>query len=392
MIETKFNQTEIGLIPEEWEVDCIGEICKIGTGSRNTQDKKDNGIYPFYVRSEQIERIDTFSYDCEAVLTAGDGVGTGKVFHYVNGKFELHQRVYMISEFADNLCAKYFYWYFSNKFYDRVSSMTAKSSVDSVRKEMIEDMTIPLPPIQEQQRIATALSDIDALISALNKKIEKKKLIKQGAMQQLLTGKKRLQGFSEPWQMITIGECFDVFDGTHQTPLYVDNGIPFYSVENVMANNFTHTRYISFNEHQSLTTKRKMAKGDVLMTRIGTIGVCKYIDWSVDASYYVSLSLLKAKGKVDALFFSFASTTKHFKDSLALHSLIYAIPQKINLHEILKVSFIYPTNVKEQCAIATILSDMDKEIAVLDAKRTKYERIKQGMMQQLLTGKIRLTD
>ena len=97
MIETKFKQTEIGLIPEDWRYLTVGELCKVNTGSKNTQDKKENGKYPFYVRSNDVERIDTYTYDCEAVLTAGDGVGTGKVFHYINGKFDVHQRVYIMN-------------------------------------------------------------------------------------------------------------------------------------------------------------------------------------------------------------------------------------------------------------------------------------------------------
>lgn len=176
----------------EWDTKSIKNIATISTGSRNTQDRVKDGEYPFYVRSSTVERINTYSFDGEAVLTAGDGVGTGKVFHYVNGKFDIHQRVYKISDFSKKIHGYFFYLYFSNNFYDRIMSMTAKSSVDSVRMEMISDMEIPLPSIEEQRLISEILKDMESEIELLEQKLEKLKMIKQGMMQELLTGRIRL--------------------------------------------------------------------------------------------------------------------------------------------------------------------------------------------------------
>ena len=174
-----YKRTEMGVIPEDWNVDRIDKHASIKTGSRNTQDRVEDGEYPFFVRSQQIERINSYSYDGEAVLTAGDGVGTGKVYHYVNGRFDVHQRVYRISDFSDRLKSHYFFYQFSMRFYDRIMSMTAKSSVDSVRMEMIAGMELPLPPPAEQRAIAEALSDVDDLLAALDKLIAKKRAIKR---------------------------------------------------------------------------------------------------------------------------------------------------------------------------------------------------------------------
>ena len=184
--------SELGEIPEDWDVSNIGSVLSITTGSRNTQDKLSDGQYPFFVRSQTIERINTYSFDGEAVLTAGDGVGTGKIFHYMNGKFDYHQRVYLMHNFGDRIDGYYFYIYFSNFFYDRIMSMTAKSSVDSVRREMIADMLITLPSKEEQAAIATILSDMDNEIQTLEQRLTKTRQIKQGMMQQLLTGRTRL--------------------------------------------------------------------------------------------------------------------------------------------------------------------------------------------------------
>lgn len=123
-----YKRTEVGVIPEEWNVDRIDQNTSIKTGSKNTQDRQEDGDYPFFVRSQEVERINSYSYDGEAVLTAGDGVGTGKVFHYIQGRFDVHQRVYRITDFSDRLNGRYFFYQFSTGFYNRIMSMTAKSS------------------------------------------------------------------------------------------------------------------------------------------------------------------------------------------------------------------------------------------------------------------------
>ncbi len=192
-INPGYKQTEVGVIPEDWDLDDIENLAHITTGGRNTQDRIDDGQYPFFVRSQTAERINSYSYDGEAVLTAGDGVGTGKVFHYINGKFDTHQRVYRISDFNERVNGYFFFLYFSSRFYNRIMQMTAKSSVDSVRREMIARMLIPLPPTKaEQTAIATILSDMDAEIAALETKLAKAHNLKQGMMQELLTGRIRL--------------------------------------------------------------------------------------------------------------------------------------------------------------------------------------------------------
>lgn len=145
-------------------------MCSISTGKSNTQDKVEDGIYPFYVRSPIVERSNRYLYDEEAVLTVGDGVGTGKVFHYVNGKYDLHQRVYRMFDFSDEVSAKYFYYYFSNHFYEIVMAMTAKTSVDSVRYEMIADMDFSIPNLEEQKKISAYFDHLDHLITLHQRK------------------------------------------------------------------------------------------------------------------------------------------------------------------------------------------------------------------------------
>ena len=166
-------------ITTAWEQRKAKDLCSISTGKSNTQDRIEDGIYPFYVRSQIIERSNRFLFDEEAVLTVGDGVGTGKVYHYVNGKYDLHQRCYRMFDFSDDISAKYFYYFFSNHFYDRVMAMTAKTSVDSVRYEMIADMDISLPNRAEQCKISAYFDNLDTLITLHQRKCDSLKKTKK---------------------------------------------------------------------------------------------------------------------------------------------------------------------------------------------------------------------
>lgn len=172
---------------DSWEQRKAKEVCSIGTEKSNTQDQVDDGKYPFYIRSDVPVRSNKYLYDCEAVITIGDG-NIGKVFHYVNGKFDLHQRCYKMTDFKD-IWGKYFFYYFSTKFYDRAMKMTAKATVDSVRLEMISEMDIKKPPqISEQKQIAEFFTYLDNLITLHQRKLEETKKYKKALMQLLLTG------------------------------------------------------------------------------------------------------------------------------------------------------------------------------------------------------------
>lgn len=177
---------------EKWMETTIWEIVNVTTWNRNTQDRVQEWKYPFFVRSQTVESINTYSYDWEAILTAWDWVWTGKVFHYINWKFDFHQRVYMLHNFWTGVYWYYVYLYFKTYFLERIMSMTAKSSVDSVRKEMIRDMKINLPKYEEQIAIAEVLKDLESNIRHLVQEMNKYKAIKHWMMQQLLTGRIRL--------------------------------------------------------------------------------------------------------------------------------------------------------------------------------------------------------
>lgn len=374
MIESKFKNTEIGLIPEDWEVKTIGDFCDITTGVQNTQDKIDNGKYPFYVRSQQVERIDNYLFDTEGVITAGDGVGTGKIFHYVKGKFGLHQRCYLMHNFDSKVFAKYFFMVFSRDFYERVQSMTAKSSVDSVRREMIADMPIPLPPLPEQRRIAKVLSEADDLIKQWENVIAKKRDIKTGTMQLLLTGKKRLNGFDKPWVEKKLGEVAMVTSGSFVHQNY-QNPNSKYPVYNGGITNTGFYDYYNYEGEKVLVSARGASAGFVNYEK------SKF--WAGNSCYVLTV-------KDKDTFVQFFYRALSFKQYLLIENQQQGSIPAVNKNQLENFVLLFPPTLTEQRAIAEILSDMDEEIKTLEQKVEKMRNIKSGMMQQLLSGKIRL--
>lgn len=154
----------IGEVPEVWNQRRMRYLCRIKTGDKDTINRVDDGKYPFYVRSPKVERINSYTFDGEAVLMAGDGVGAGKVFHYVNGKFGCHQRVYIFHNIKKVL-GQFLFYYMQSNFKYVIEQLSAKSTVDSVRLPMIQDFVVLIPPIQEQKEI---LDYINKELSKLN--------------------------------------------------------------------------------------------------------------------------------------------------------------------------------------------------------------------------------
>ncbi|WP_417241830.1 restriction endonuclease subunit S [Celeribacter sp.] len=251
-------------------------------------------------------------------------------------------------------------------------------------------LAVPDDP-EEQRHLGQALSDADGVVEGLERLIAKKRRIKQGAMQDLLTAKRRLPGFSGEWVVKTLQDlCSQIQDGTHFTPTYVDMGIPFYSVENITARNFDECKFVTPEAHAAMAKRCLPKPGDILMTRIGSIGDTYLVDWNHEASIYVSLCLLRPSPSVDALYLYAYSRSSMFVKGVEDRSLPNAIPKKINLGDIADVEVSMPIDPAEQSAIAFTLNDMDAEITALEARLHKARAIKEGMMQNLLTGRTRL--
>lgn len=164
----------------EWKK--LGDVCEIGTGKSNTNQQVENGKYPFYVRSKDIKRIDEYEFDEEAIIIPGEG-GIGEIYHYINGKYALHQRAYRIHVLKDYIKSKYVYYYMQAYFYNFILKSAVGSTVSSIRKGMIENFEIPIPSLKTQERIVKILdtmvdhftqleAELEAELEARNKQYE----------------------------------------------------------------------------------------------------------------------------------------------------------------------------------------------------------------------------
>lgn len=187
----------LGEIPAHWEVKKLKFICDIRTGEKDTVNAVEDGKYPFFVRSQNIERINTCSFDCEAVLTAGDGVGVGKVYHYYNGPFDFHQRVYMMNNFK-YISGLFFYNYIMSNFHKVALDGGAKSTVDSLRLPTFLNFMFTTPTEEEQQTIVAFLDQetrkIDNLISEAEKSIALLQERRTALISAAVTGKIDVRG------------------------------------------------------------------------------------------------------------------------------------------------------------------------------------------------------
>jgi len=408
------HATDIGLLPGDWSVERIGELApKVGSGVTPRGGSK---VYlssgrPF-VRSQNVGwgslLLNELVYISDAIHStfSATEVHSGDVLLNITGASigrcaiaderlkggNVNQHVCIIRTDPARANSRFLgYVLLSDIGQRQIDSFQAGGNRQGLNFGQVRSMLIPLPPIiKEQERIAEALEDADARIESLETLIAKKRAIKQGAMQELLTGKRRLPGFGGEWVVSTLGAvCKTIVDGTHFTPQYVDAGIPFYSVENVTADDFVNTKFIAPDEHQVLSRRCKPERGDILLTRIGAIGDTKLIDWDVNASIYVSLALLKCGDETDPGFLYAYTKSGRFRKDIEDRSLLNASPKKINMGDIGNVPIPVPDR-DEQAAISAVVADLEADVRSLEDRLSKARHIKQGMMQELLTGRVRL--
>ena len=365
----------------EWSKDIVGHICLISTGKSNTQDKRDNGKYDFYVRSSKVEKSDKYLYDEEAVLTAGDGVGTGKVFHYVNGKYDLHQRVYRMYNFHQ-IIGKYFYYYFSQFFYRRVKAMSAKGSVDSVRLEMIYDMPIYLPSLPEQRKIAEFLSMIDDIIQSTESEMTAWQERKKGVMQKIFNREVRFKAddgseFPE-WEEAEIGEICVINPKTEEVEdefLYMDLG----SVDH----GDWEEPEVMIKSKAPSRAQRAARVGDVFFQSVrpynqGHFHYSEKKDKQVVASkVYIQIRMKNC----DSGFIYQILYDAHFNQEVSIRCTGSNYPA-INADDFSEIVIAYPC-VEEQRKIADCLSSLDDVISQIRAELSAWKEFKKGLLQQM---------
>lgn len=168
---------------DDWKQKEMGELTEIKTGNKDVQDATIDGAYPFYIRSDEIKRINTYSFDGEAILIPGEG-RLGEIFHYINGKFDFHQRVYKISDFTD-VSALFLLYFMKLKFKRHAMKYTVKATVDSLRLPMIKEFEVIIPNIYEQKKIGNFFKQLDETIDLHQKKLETYQELKKAMLQKM---------------------------------------------------------------------------------------------------------------------------------------------------------------------------------------------------------------
>ncbi|HHQ4693027.1 TPA: restriction endonuclease subunit S [Aeromonas veronii] len=311
----------------------------------------------------------------------------------------------------DKSCdGRFAYYLFCTDVFQKDLQLIAKTAVNqaSFTKPDFLNINICYPTnIKEQIAIANVLSDSDTLIDALEQLIAKKQAIKTATMQQLLTGRTRLPQFAlrpdgtpkgykiselgqipEDWEAISLSALCDVRDGTHDSPKYQENGIPLVTSKNIVEDilDLSQVSLISVEDALEINKRSKVDKGDIIMSMIGTVGSAVLL---IDEPLFCikNVALFKPRRAIGSYLVQ-VIRSQQFQKKLE-DSMDGGIQKFVSLGTLRSMEIVLPSS-DEQTAIATILSDMDSELTALEQKLAKARDVKQGMMQQLLTGRIRL--
>jgi type I restriction enzyme S subunit len=275
-----------------------------------------------------------------------------------------------------------------------IENSIAGSDPPNLSPNEINPILVHIPHLPEQTKIATFLTAVDEKLTALKQKKTLLEQYKKGVMQQIFSQELRFKDDTSTslstgsgndyanWEEKKLGDVVKYYDGTHQTPTYVENGVPFYSVEHLTANQFSKSKYISEEVFEKENKRIKLEKGDILMTRIGDIGTARLIDWDVNASFYVSLALIKQNSKYNSSFLNQYISSGNFQKELWSKTIHVAFPKKINLGEIGNCKVLFPS-IEEQTKIANFLSAIDEKINHCQGQIDQTTIWKKGLLQQL---------
>ncbi len=350
-----------------------------------------------YVPDEAFSAIQNYRiYKDDIYISVAGTLGiVGQIPVYLDGA-NLTENANRITNIKCNV--KYLmYWLMSSTIQNIISQTQTLGAQPKLALTRIRNFPVILPSIQEQEKIVEVLSDVDTLIADLQKLIRKKKDIRQGTMQMLVTGKKRLNGFDGEWVKINLSKNSKLkarigWQGL-TTAEYLDEGYSYLITGTDFKDgqiDWNGCHYVDYNRYEQ-DPNIQVSNGDLLLTKDGTIGKVAYVaDLTRPATLNSGVFLVKPITDAYTAHFMFyvleSSVFKAFLQQLSAGSTINHLYQK----DLVKFDLYVPPTKEEQEAIAGILFDMDSDIHRLEKKLSKYQKIKQGMMEELLTGKVRL--
>jgi len=404
-----YKQTEVGVIPEEWEVKPIADFAYVSSGGTPSREIAAywGGLIPWVTTSQidfgTITEADQFITEEGMRNSAAKllPVGTLLIALYGQGKTRGKVGVLGMAATTNQACAsislhegisREFIFHFLTSRYEDIRKSSNSGSQENLSGNIIKRTLVISPPLPEQRAIAAALSDVDALLGGLDRLITKKRDLKQAAMQQLLTGQTRLPGFDGAWEVKRLKTIVQipVTDGPHLTPEFFDDGIPFLSVNNLVGNkiDITDLRFISRQDHELFSRKCKPRKNDILLGKAASVGKVAIVELDFEFNIWSPIALIRISENNAARFVYYQLQSADLISQITL--LTNSSSQgNIGMGDIEKLTLSLPP-LPEQIAIAAVLSDMDAELVALEQRRTKTRALKQAMMQELLTGRIRL--
>ena len=403
----------LGEIPSHWDIISLKYLCDICTGNKDTINRVDDGLYPFFVRSPKVERINSYSYDGEAILMAGDGVGAGKVFHYINGKFDYHQRVYNFHNF-DKVSGKFLFYYLQSNFKYVIEEGAAKSTVDSVRLHWLKSFPIALPDIDTQKKIVSFLDkkspQIDALVAGKQAQVEDLRKYRTSLITEAVTrglnpnAPLRQSGIDLIGDIPQTWECIPLKFLLHEQLMYGANE----TAEDEI--NFNHPRYIritdiSENGKLKSETYRTLSpikaepymlkSGDVLFARSGaTAGKTYLYNETYPACFAGYLIKASCGNKLLPTFLCYFTNTQpyiNWKSSIFDQSTI----QNISAEKYNGLPIPLPTMGEQQQIVKYLDEKTAKIDALIDELNQQLDELalyRKAVISEAVTGKVDVRD
>jgi type I restriction enzyme S subunit len=417
-VKPGYKQTEVGSIPEDWDAICLSSVGRFSKGVGIRKDESTSGNIPcvrygeIYTQHNDIIRHFS-SYISPVVASSSRRLKTGDILFAGSGetKDEIGKAVAFVDRIEayaggdvvilspESVCSAFLGYALNSPLVARQKASKGQGdAVVHISARALADVLVPLPSsIGEQRAIATALSDMDALLDGLDRLIAKKRDIKQATMQQLLTGQTRMPGFSGGWKVKRLGDFGEIYGGLigkSKTDFGVGAAkyIPFI---NIMANVQVDCAAFDTVNVSTSESQNQVGKGDLIFNSSSEtpeeVALCSFMAHEVNNLYLNSFCFgfrIKKIAAVDGLFFAYYMRSpigRNLMKSLAQGSTRYNLSKSA----FVDVHLALPSK-EEQTAIATVLSDMDAEITALEVRHTKTLALKQAMMQDLLMGRVRL--
>ncbi len=424
MVKEGYKETEIGIIPEEWKVKKLNDIAtpkaRIGWQNLRKEEYLTVGDYLlitgtdfsdgkimldkcYYVSKERYIQDKNIQISNGSILITKDGT-LGKIAFVegLNNPATLNAGIFVLNNLDDGVDNRFLYQYLrTGALLDYAYKTSTGGTIRHLNQNVLIDFCVPCPSLHEQKNIAEALSDIDNLISSLEKVIEKKKAIKQACLQKMFpkygetTPEMRLPGYTEPWEQRKLGDMMNITSvkRIHQSD-WTDSGVRFLRARDIVAaaqneepDDYLYISKEKYEEYSALSGKVDVS--DLLVTGVGTIGV-PYLVRNLEPLYFKDGNIIwfQNSGKIDGKFLLYSfwgeQIQKFINESAGIGTVgTYTIESGK------KTPILFPSKM-EQEKIGVFFQQLDNLITLHQRKLEKYKKIKQGMMQQLLTGKIRL--